>query len=68
MKFYIQSGRQVHYYNEGIKKIDMLFVECLENYSISTTYEKGKNKNFYYNICNCGYISYNRSDWRFSVS
>ena len=42
MKFYTQSGRQIHYYNEGIKKIDMLFVECLENYSISTTYEKGK--------------------------
>ena len=47
MKFYTQSGRQVHYYNEGIKKIDMLFVECLENYSISTTYEKGK-KNYNY--------------------
>ena len=42
MKFYTKSGRQIHYYHEGIAEIDMLFIECLKNYSISTTYEKGK--------------------------
>lgn len=42
MKFYTKSGRQIHYYNEGNREIDLLFNECLKNYSIFTTYEKGK--------------------------
>lgn len=48
MEFYTNDGRQIHYYNEGNKGIDNLFSECLKNYSVDTTYEKGK-VNYDYN-------------------